>query len=332
MTVSRNNTIPASQDIKMPAIKEYKHIHVLINARMRTGSSLTGRYFSNHPDFMYLYEPELTLRHSLRYNVYDDSTANIEIIQKPFYEIIEGFFDCDYTRRPELLPFINKTEWMKSSNGFAHLQDTEFNAKELNKICETKNYRVVKTVRINNISKGLETLKKYDVKVIQIVRDPRGMINSRIDFEHLDAQQKQGKSSQKISEASKNYCIWLKTNIDAVFKGPTWLKEHYMIVRYEDLVEKPRELVPLMYDFIGLSNTNETDTILSSQKSKPGNAIAWRYSLPFNQTRIVQNNCPDDIFETLGYVKVKNENQQRNNSFNLVTSSSPHISKLITLE
>ncbi|XP_006822513.2 carbohydrate sulfotransferase 3-like [Saccoglossus kowalevskii] len=299
---------------------------------MRTGSSLTGRYFSNHPGFMYLYEPELALRKSFHYNVYNDSAANIEKLQKPFYKIIEGFFDCDYTRCPELLPVINKTKWMKSSNGLAHLEGPQFNAKRISEICMTKAHRVVKTVRINDISKGLETLKKYDAKVIQIVRDPRAMINSRIKFEHLDTCEKQGKSAQKISDASKNYCIWLKTNIDAVRNGSEWLKKHYMIVRYEDLTSRPRQLVLQMYAFIGVSATDEIDKILSSQKSKPVNAVAWRYSLPFNQTRIVQNNCHDDIFETLGYVTVHNKNQQHNNSLTLITSSSPHISKLITLE
>ncbi|XP_006823301.1 carbohydrate sulfotransferase 3-like [Saccoglossus kowalevskii] len=306
-TVTISENIPGilePQNNMISVLNQNKSIHVLINARMRTGSTLTGRYFSNHPDIMYLYEPELTLRYSLHYDVFNDSAANVEKLQKPFYDIIEGFFDCNYTRRPELLPFTNKTKWMKFSNGLAHLKGPQFNAKQITKLCETKAHRAVKTVRINDISKGLETLKKYDVKVIQIVRDPRGMINSRIKYEHLDTRQKQGKSAQKISEASKNYCTWLKTNIDAVFNGSAWLKEHYMIVRYEDLSERPRQVVPQMYDFIGLSNTKESDTILSSQKIIRGNAIKWRYSLPFNQTRIVQNNCPDDIFETLGYVKV----------------------------
>ncbi|XP_006821604.1 carbohydrate sulfotransferase 1-like [Saccoglossus kowalevskii] len=313
-------------------LKQDQPITVLINARMRTGSSLIGRYLSNNPDSMYLYEPELALRYntSLHYNVFNDSAAHLEKLQNPFYEIIEGFFDCDYTRRSELLPFMNERDWLKSYNGFALLKGSQFNAKRLNEICKTKRHRVVKTVRINDISKGLSTLKKYDVKVIQVVRDPRGMINSRINFEkqHLQPRDKRDLIVRKASDACRDYCIWLKTNIDSVLNGPKWLKEHYLIVRYEDLIERPRKLVPNMHHFISIP-TNMTDAILSNQTLRPDSAFAWRHSLPYYQTRTAQNNCPDEIFETLGYVKVQNENQQRNVSFSL--STSPNISKLTSL-
>ncbi|XP_077868835.1 carbohydrate sulfotransferase 1-like [Saccoglossus kowalevskii] len=320
--------IGSTADTRMTALKQVPPIHVLINARMRTGSSLTGRYFSKRPDTMFLYEPELTLRYnmSLRYDLFNDSAAQIEDIQTPFYELIGGFFDCEYTRRPELFHFMEGNDWAKSKNGLAHLQGADYNAKQISKKCKTKTHRVVKTVRINDISKGLEILKQYNVKVIQVVRDPRGMINSRIKFENLDSQEKKGLSMKKISEASKNYCIWLNTNINAVLVGPEWLKKNYMIVRYEDLSTKPRQIVPKMYEFVGLPSN---DTIIKSERLGTGHTDAWRYSLPFNQTHIAQNNCPDDIFEKLGYVKVQNEIQQRNDSLSLVTS--PHISKLISL-
>ncbi|XP_002730861.1 carbohydrate sulfotransferase 1-like [Saccoglossus kowalevskii] len=281
-----------------------KSVHVLVNGRMRTGSSLIGRYFSHHPDFMYLYEPEQSLR--LPFDRLNDSAEHVEKLQLPFYDLLECFFECNFTRSPDLIRFIRRVKWMAFLSEFEHASAKGMTFEILTKMCRAKRHKVVKTVRVNDITNGLRTLKKYDVKVIQIVRDPRGMINSKGLRNRTDV-------------ITRVYCDWLKTNMDAATKGPDWFRSNYFIVRYEDLSERPREVVPQLYNFIGIPlNDNISGILLSSQKALPGNSVKWRYTLPFNTTQIVQDNCPNDVFERLGYIQIYEEEVQHDESVQLV--------------
>ena len=92
-----------------------------------------------------------------------------------------------------------------------------------------------------------------------------------------------------------------------------------MIVRYEDLAERPEEIVPKMYDFVGLQLPSEIKTMIEDLNSeKPENSQAWREKLNINQVLRIQQLCSDRVFNLFGYAKVKNVEELKNKDISLL--------------
>ncbi|XP_006820750.1 carbohydrate sulfotransferase 1-like [Saccoglossus kowalevskii] len=312
-----------ASDIEQRVLNRKEGIHVLVLARLRTGSTFTSNYIAMQSDSLYLGEPEATLS-SHAYDLFNDSASYVEQLQKPFYTLLGDFFDCNFNNHV-LLSHTNSTRCKGLTNQRGRVHNATFTFSWITEKCRSKNMYIVKTTHMSDISKGLDTLKKYNVKVIHLVRDPRAMINSRIKYEQAHARNRYERL-RRIDEMIKHYCIWLKTNVDVVIHGPDWLKKHYMIIRYEDICGRSEEILPKLRSFLDLpSNEGIIPRILKSSVD------SWRNTLTFNYTAIAQDNCPDEVFKMLGYVKLKNIDQQHDSSFSLMTPSIPPINKLTVL-
>ncbi|XP_006814925.1 carbohydrate sulfotransferase 1-like [Saccoglossus kowalevskii] len=307
-------------------------IRVLIHARMRTGSSSTARYISSRPDFQYLYEPGLIFRHSQQYtfNAYDDSFSQLSPLQPELSEVIEGFFQCNYSHSPLLVYFLNRAPWVTTQMNISNLgvKNKTITPEKLTSYCKTKRHSIVKTIRITNILEAMSLLQRYNVKVIILVRDPRGMISSRERFQvwRFSNEWSRKVNLPKFKHAVQNHCQWLDANIQAVLYGPEWFKASYIVVRYEDLTDRPFELVPKLYDFIGLDAKDISAEMYNV--TKIGNGMAWRHVLPWERTLTAQSSCPGNVFDVFGYVKAKSEHELRDESFLLMRNVSELSDKI----
>ncbi|XP_039262196.2 carbohydrate sulfotransferase 3-like [Styela clava] len=113
--------------------------------------------------------------------------------------------------------------------------------------------RVCSLASFKDIARHL-TQKGYDVHIIELVRDPRAVVNSAIKLEL---------KANRISRAANYLCTRLRTNFDLAEKGNVLDTEshfmkiqlphaRYMRVRYEDIAIDPVEGAKLIYNNIGL--------------------------------------------------------------------------------
>ncbi|XP_077997384.1 carbohydrate sulfotransferase 1-like [Glandiceps talaboti] len=286
---------------------------ILINARMRTGSTILGKYFSNDPSFFYIYEPGHFLMKSGALNLHNDSADYMAEIQRPMLDYIRDFFRCDFRHHKGF---------------FDHLQQTHSSSQlligssEMAALCMSKSNFVTKVVRLNDISVAYDLIEGGNMKVIHLVRDPRGMVSSREVFEHLCYTENTTTRMPAITTFklfTQYYCQWLEANIKSILRGPAWLQEHLIIVRYEDLADRPEDIVPKLYDFIGLPMHADVKRMFIDVDPKRGNGEAWRYKLPYNRTLLVQDICSDEVFRAFGYMKIGNESDLRDKDISVMS-------------
>ncbi|XP_070553373.1 carbohydrate sulfotransferase 1-like [Ptychodera flava] len=292
---------------------------VLVHARMRTGSSLTGRYFLAHPDFAYLYEPGLLVRRLYEMDAYNDSASYLAPMQLPLVQSIIDFFNCTF--EGDVLSLLTRNPWLRKQMNIKDLVTTD----NFTTHCVSKRNRVVKTIRLSDIASVVRTkdFTEGKIKIVHLVRDPRATLSARERFQHWNYRTRRGndikQNIEKFDKYATYYCQWLQTNLRSAQNIPLRLRKNFVIVRYEDLADRPRDIVPKLYDFVGLDLHQRVKALIDGQKEKLGNGLSWRRKLPFNRTSIVQNLCNDDLFRFYGYIKVNNTEQLVNDNFKLLS-------------
>ena len=123
-----------------------------------------------------------------------------------------------------------------------------------------------------------------NIKVIQLVRDPRALIHSYKTEKQL------------IQSQSERICNSLSKNIK---DGANMPDEFYNRIRYEDLVESPLTTIKNVLNFVGLDilpvkEINQIKLNLGEKASK------WKKELNFEDIKIVQNSCAD-VLNALNY-------------------------------
>ncbi|XP_077991615.1 carbohydrate sulfotransferase 3-like [Glandiceps talaboti] len=287
---------------------------------MRTGSTLTGSYFSLHPEFFYVYEPGHMIIEFNKMNLFVDDFDYLEQIRPELVNFMHSFFQCNFTGRQYYFDSLNKNKWQRYFSSFLDIP-LPIKESDVTQRCQSKQHIVTKIIRLNNILFAAPELKKDNVKVIHLVRDPRGMASSRREFERIkdgNALNDKFRLPEKLEEVITDDCIWLDTNYLSAKNADDTFKKNYMLVRYEDLADRPSEIVPKMYDFVGIPMHQVIKDKIEAPGQKLGNGQAWRKKLNFDEVRRIQEICPDRVFKTFGYVKVENADQLTNTETSLV--------------
>ncbi|CAH1801029.1 unnamed protein product, partial [Owenia fusiformis] len=114
--------------------------------------------------------------------------------------------------------------------------------------CKSQKFQVVKTVRLT-LGMAREILKVIPtVKVIHILRDPRGILHSRGNFhgpEHIQF------SRGDIGLSAKQLCERMADDNIQGNKLRSQYPGQFMEIKYEDFVDKPQHWMKRLYDFIG---------------------------------------------------------------------------------
>ena len=152
-------------------------VHALILARMRTGSTFFGQLLGQYNKTFYRYEP---------LHFYNSRGNNWTEFSNEFaIKLIQNIYKCQFESTEMSVYAKNHSlgntmafqlPYFKNSCG------TRKNCSDpitLTKMCQESQINLIKTVRLR--SSALKTLMKQDpkLKVILLVRDPRGLINSR---------------------------------------------------------------------------------------------------------------------------------------------------------
>ncbi|KAK2867094.1 hypothetical protein Q8A67_025211 [Cirrhinus molitorella] len=313
--------------------------NILILATPRSGSSFVGQLFNQHSDVFYLFEPLYHVQTTLIPHLSPSRYAvERRVMLGASRDLLRSLYNCDlyflesYIKPQPANHTTDKLFRRGASKALCSMpvcdafSPSDSNIEErdcvrkcgsLNFIfasesCQKKHHVAIKTVRIPEVNdlKALIEDPRLNLKVIQVVRDPRGILSSRIetflDTYHLwRIWRDKGRKPPKLDFIKlKTMCDDFLNSVSTGLSQLPWLRGRYMLVRYEDLARNPLQKTKEVYTFLGLSmeksvvdwiqnNTRGNNDMSAKLKygmmrDSPANAESWRLKLSYEMVNYTQ--------------------------------------------
>ncbi|XP_043564783.1 carbohydrate sulfotransferase 1-like [Chiloscyllium plagiosum] len=341
--------------------------HILIFATTRSGSSFLGQLFNQHPAIFYLYEPLYHVQ-----QVFANSSTRVRntldrrALLGAHRDLLSSLYDCNLNflenymkptpRDHETTAFFRRgasnalcepplCHWDRGSKEVIEYlcarRCRALNLTLASQVCRARPHVAIKTVRIPEI-KDIRLLSddpRLDLKIIHLVRDPRGILASRMgtfteNFRAWKIWNATGRKPHSVDLSQiATTCNDLLNSAGTGLSRPPWLRGKYMLVRYEELAREPFKKTAEIYHFIGLDvdsqvkrwilhNTRATSGSTRNYKytttrNSSATAENWRLNLSFQIVQTVQQLC-NDTLNQLGYQLVQSLKDLRNLSNSLV--------------
>ena len=158
------------------------------------------------------------------------------------------------------------------------------------------------------------------MKIVLLIRDPRGMVNSRLskgwNLKNIKNCQS-GKNCissflklMNVCNTWEEYLSFKNRDFGSESDEKHWNNE-VLAVRYEDLAAEPYKMADKVYKFLGMSFPDVVhDWIRLHTKNSTTTALKWKVDMEnkgrWDVIEAVQNHCPK-TFEYFGYKKIKNK-------------------------
>lgn len=350
-----------SEHQEMMMIKGKKHI--LLLATTRTGSSFVGEFFNQQGDNMfYLFEP---LWHVEKMLTLETGGTNATVAAKAYRDVLRQLFLCDFSLmetfiEPRPTDHITPDLFRRESSSSLceesvcspvvkgvferyHCRTRRcgpLNLTMASESCLRKEHRAIKSVRVRQLEnlRPLAEDPRLDIRFIQLVRDPRAVLASRmVAFADKYKNWKEWATGGDVPidddevRKLKGNCNNIRFSAEVGLRQPPWLRRRYMLVRYEDIARFPMRKAAEMYQFAGipftpqvkswiLSHTQaskEASGVYSTQKNSSEQVEKWRFSLPFKIAQVVQRVCGPTL-KLFGYKLVTSEEMLIDKSVSLI--------------
>lgn len=333
-TETKSNDIAINKTTdKLPQDQDsVKPTHILIVTNRRSGSSFLGQIFNQNPDIFFHFEPLKVTE--WKKELYPNAT-----------ELLRNMLKCNFDGTPFLLDMYNKEILHRDSSKaltsppLCDLTTIEsslikpvrgcppLNTKAVTYVCNKHKHITIKMIRMYSLSALEDVIRDPDlnVKVLHLVRDPRGIYTSRVKAEH-----KPLTLGEALDHDVTYTCRRMKRNLAFLTEMPDWLQGRYLRVRYEDLAQDPKIWSQRLYDFSGLgpvpsavtqwisANTHGSNSdAYSTQRNSSSTAQAWRKGVPLDIVQRMQDICRP-LLGDLGYLEVSTDTELRNISHSLV--------------
>ncbi|XP_014797884.1 PREDICTED: carbohydrate sulfotransferase 4 [Calidris pugnax] len=345
---------PCSNNV--PTEEKPSPVHILILSSWRSGSSFTGQLFSQHPSVFYLMEPAWHVWIKMYYN-----TA--KVLHMAVRDLVRSVFLCDMsvfdaymssertksdlfqweTSRalcsPPACDTFSRSDIISAVN--CKILCSKYPFSKVEEACKTYSHIVVKEVRFFDLKVLYPLLNdpSLNLKIIHLVRDPRAVFRSR---ENAVAELKydtnivvRSQKTKKEMEPFETMQVICKSHVEIYKAGsqdaPSFLKDRYLMVRYEDIVRDPLTKTAEMYRFAELDFTPELQKWVHNITHGKGQGAqfiigsrdalrvsqAWRKTLSFQKIEKVQNVCKEAM-NLLGYRLLLSEDEQKDMSLDLL--------------
>ncbi|KAM4017600.1 carbohydrate sulfotransferase 5-like [Anomaloglossus baeobatrachus] len=334
-------------------------VHLLILSSWRSGSSFVGQIFSQHPDVFYLMEPA--------WHVWGTMFQNgAKVLHMAVRDVVRSIFLCDMSVFDSYMPkernISSLFQWSVSRalcsapacNSFPRDEISDevscrtlcgkYSFYKAEKACKTYSHVVIKEVRFFDLKVlyPLLTDPSLNLKILHLVRDPRAVAKSREQSKkslmrdngivlNTNGTIVDDYKYQVIQEICRSHVQMYET---AVHKAPSFLKDRYMLVRYEDVVRDPLLEISEMYKFAGLkltdnlknwifnithgqSSGDKKEAFTITSRNAASISKAWRKVLPFKKVEKIQEVCKGAM-NMLGYQLVDSEGEQKDLNLEVV--------------
>ncbi|XP_003724859.2 carbohydrate sulfotransferase 3 [Strongylocentrotus purpuratus] len=247
-----------------------KPVVIIILAQWRFGSSVIGELFNQNSGIFFLYEPLWVV----------EQMVTLWRLPGPFTpetyfyrtKLMVDFANCNFSDEfIGLVNFTNNWGGKFRNRVVCERTDAECNipdAEWLRNVClKYEGHLAAKLIRGDlNTIKPLVVDGHFNVKVIHLVRDPRGSAASRINYLYKIANKEQAhpKYSDRLerlqlldfeirhSDSITGMCQWVRETTHPFGQTPEWLKDRYYLLKYEDFANDPTMITEELYKFVGL--------------------------------------------------------------------------------
>lgn len=312
---------------------------LIIFGHDRSGTTFISTMFAKDPQIFLVYEPLWITQFWKRNQRLD--CLNCEL------EVVNSIVSCNFSRYSTSRKFLSYVEepWTgalpvnifktpkfcnksNSMNNELHCPKLRDNPEFVDDVCRTKfKHSVVKVspVRLprekiaNLVPQVLLENPDVDVRILHLVRDPRGNINSRIDIKWT-----KDFPNPYLGETARELCSTIAENLGY---AKTTLKKfnldhRYKVVLYKQIADDPLGTARDIYKFAEFAMPLETERWIvestrpngdqlkkalknpfSPVRNATGNADKWRKDEFFERNQVIENECRA-LMALLGLEKV----------------------------
>ena len=319
---SYTSTSAASPPVElMTSPANVTQLRVLLQTSYRSGSSFVGEFLGQNPDAFYAFEPLYFIRNN-RSSREEKREALMDFLFRCNVTSLERFGRGKDTKRSYKF-------WIKKA--FSSENFTEAQRK-----CEQSRDVMVKTIRIELLNETLPRFKEEGGVVLYMLRDPRGVIGSRVHLHGDIYSQRWVNNAKQLCNQHLTNLKFLRTSLSS--DGRFIYEKMFALLRYEEFAVRPIEMANKLYDFLGRKVPQKLlNFIGNSTQVTKGNAYStkrnsldtyqqWRTHLPFDVVREIQGVCRGSM-EALGYKMVTRRTMKQLDS-NLLLPMSPDTHSL----
>ncbi|XP_047472366.1 carbohydrate sulfotransferase 4-like isoform X5 [Penaeus chinensis] len=283
--------------------------HVLLLSSVgRSGSTFLGELLSQRPRTVFMFEPELFLQHKSPTGV--TAAASRELIQR--------MLECNFSQEWSAWAKTRKNVWKPENHEVCEGHRGSDYHQCLREICQSSVFKVIKTIKLRVWWAG-EVLLGGGVKVVHLVRDPRGSFTSLARLSMVQADYKM-------------WCPRILQDLEMVSTMRSLFPESFTSVKYEDLCRDPWGTATKLWKFI--SNENNTSLPVSwrtflhrhtnTNSIKPYGTDrdtrqqigAWREKISERMLSEIEHHC-GGVIDMLGHTRFHSLTNARNSSIPL---------------
>ncbi|XP_060225478.1 carbohydrate sulfotransferase 3 [Meriones unguiculatus] len=336
--------------------------HVLLMATTRTGSSFVGEFFNQQGNVFYLFEPLWHIERTVFFQQGGASAAGSALVYR---DVLKQLLLCDlYVLEPFISPAPEDhlTQFLFRRGSSRSLCEEPVCTPSVKKVfekyhcrnrrcgplnvtlaaeaCRRKDHVALKAVRVRQLE-SLQPLAedpRLDLRVIQLVRDPRAVLASRMvafatKYESWKKwlTEGQGGLSEDEVQRLRGNCESIRLSAELGLRQPAWLRGRYLLVRYEDVARRPLQKAREMYGFAGIPLTpqvedwiqkntqasRDSSDVYSTRKNSSEQFEKWRFSMPFKLAQVVQAAC-GPAMRLFGYKLARDAASLTNRSVSLL--------------
>ena len=293
----------------------------------RSGTTLLTRMFSEDRNIFSVYEP-LWITKKWRQTEHDRDQV------KDVNDVVSALMSCRFVDNPTAMKFLAHTskKWAPGlfKNPFqsppicnetdiekSPCPSPETVPRQVEEACSRYyKHSVTKLAIVRVPERKLSNIFPqiiYDnpdteIKILHVVRDPRGTLNSRINLGWI----KDVGVAKNFPALPRGACEGVVQNVKFGASLEGSLKNHYMLVRYKDIASSPVMTAMKIYKFAGFemqeslirwilqatSPSKETlereaKKAFSSFRNSTANVEKWRQESPIERTRIIEEECSE---------------------------------------
>lgn len=308
---------------------------VLVVGYGRTGSSWIGEILSKADESFYVFEPMQRplaegyyLKHLVAFN---DNTYRkpLNLLERHDFMIttIHRIFTCQFSKLHPFSQEILVRHQIRMYNGtFKYCMNFESYRcrhciSELEAVCLSRTHRIVKTIRISMELVSDMIALWPNMKVVNLVRDPRAITDSRMrgaDF----------KMAFNILGHSADMCTRMYEDIKYDWYIQKKHPKTLIILSYEAFADSPYAATGYVYDFLNLlfrektwfwvynsmrNQTTDMDYYATLRFNSSKVANRWRKHLDYKIVQEIDFSCTE-VYKALGYVPMQSEEHLRSDT------------------
>lgn len=309
----------------LPSLDGVPKRQIAIVTYWRSGSTFLGDILNQSPATYYHFEP----LHALSISEVMNSTAQ----ETRALNLISNLLQCNYTHLDK-----KYLQWVrKSENQFLMWHNTRLwntcrmrvrlcsDASFLTSICREYPTQLVKLVRLRISASRRLLVDNPALKMVYLVRDPRGMYSSRKGLDWCN-------SSRSCGDPSE-VCNQLRQDILTAQQLRQEFPERFIALRYEDISVHPEQRTQELFKFLGLEVNRQVSTYLrshttlrahenannpySTKRNSKSTPFLWRHKLTYEEIQHIQEECYD-VLKSLHYPPIRNSEELKRDDVDYV--------------